>query len=103
MDVLENAPGSTCAGSFDIDWRPTKPELANRVLLPILEDQYGKVLEEGKFQLAFEEGPNREEEGSKRRLAARSRQSPEIRAALDETVRTFNGAAEDPGSFDLLD
>ncbi len=56
MDVLENGPSSSFSGYFDIDWQPAKPELKNKVLLPILEDQYGRVLEEGKFQLKFEEG-----------------------------------------------
>src|SRR3972149_6488919 len=45
MDVLENGPASPHAGSFDIDWDPLKPELKNRVRLPILGDQYGRVLE----------------------------------------------------------
>ena len=45
MDVLENGPSSVYARYFDIDWHPVKPELENKVLLPILEDQYGKVLE----------------------------------------------------------
>jgi (1->4)-alpha-D-glucan 1-alpha-D-glucosylmutase len=56
MDVLENGPSSTFSCYFDIDLQPSKPELTNRVLLPILEDQYGKVLENGKFQLKLEEG-----------------------------------------------
>jgi (1->4)-alpha-D-glucan 1-alpha-D-glucosylmutase len=56
MDVLENGPSSTFSSYFDIDFHPTKPELENKVLLPILEDQYGKVLESGKFRLALEEG-----------------------------------------------
>jgi len=56
MDVLENGPGSAYANYFDIDWQPIKPELENKVLLPILEDQYGKVLESGKFRLAYEDG-----------------------------------------------
>jgi (1->4)-alpha-D-glucan 1-alpha-D-glucosylmutase len=169
MDVLENGPSSNFADYFDIDWHPAKPELENKVLLPILEDQYGKVLESGKFQLVLEEGAffihyyqntlpvaprtysmilsqplgrlnetlgkdhphlqelqsiltaigylptrteltpekmeerNREKEVVKRRLAALYQQSPEIRAALDETVRIFNGAVGDPRSFDLLD
>src|SRR5262249_32600217 len=51
MDVLENGPSSAVAGHFDIDWQPVKPELANKVLLPILEDQYGTALEKGKFRL----------------------------------------------------
>ncbi len=56
MDVLENGPGSAYADYFDIDWQPIKPELENKVLIPILEDQYGKVLESGKFRLAYEDG-----------------------------------------------
>lgn len=56
MDVLENGPSSPYAHYFDIDWHPVKPELENKVLLPILEDLYGLVLESGKFRLSFEEG-----------------------------------------------
>ena len=56
FDVLENGPSSVYAQYFDIDWQPVKPELANRVLLPILEGQYGRVLEEGKLTLSYEDG-----------------------------------------------
>ena len=45
QDVLENGPASRFASFFDIDWEPLKPELRNRVLLPILEDHYGRILE----------------------------------------------------------
>jgi (1->4)-alpha-D-glucan 1-alpha-D-glucosylmutase len=55
-DVLENGPSSTYAHYFDIDWNPVKPELANKVLLPVLEDQYGNVLESGKLELVCREG-----------------------------------------------
>jgi (1->4)-alpha-D-glucan 1-alpha-D-glucosylmutase len=56
MDVLENGPSSPFSCYFDIDLQPVKPELRNKVLLPILEDQYGRVLESGKFRLAIEDG-----------------------------------------------
>jgi (1->4)-alpha-D-glucan 1-alpha-D-glucosylmutase len=56
MDILENGPSSPYSCFFDIDLQPVKPELTNKVLLPILEDQYGKVLEDGKFELRLEEG-----------------------------------------------
>ena len=46
MDVLENGPSSIYARFFDIDWTPIKPELTDKVLLPILGDQYGAVLEQ---------------------------------------------------------
>ena len=45
-DVLENGPSSPYAGYFDIAWQDSpRPELHNRVLLPVLGDPYGKVLE----------------------------------------------------------
>jgi (1->4)-alpha-D-glucan 1-alpha-D-glucosylmutase len=56
MDVLENGPSSTYAPYFDIDWQPLKTDLRNKVLLPILSDQYGRVLERGELQVSFEEG-----------------------------------------------
>ena len=56
MDVLENGPSSPYASYFDIDWLPVKPELRHKVLIPILEDQYGQVLEQGKLQLSYEDG-----------------------------------------------
>jgi (1->4)-alpha-D-glucan 1-alpha-D-glucosylmutase len=56
MDVLENGPSSIYADFFDVDWNPIKEELRDRVLLPVLGDQYGRVLENGELQLAFEGG-----------------------------------------------
>jgi (1->4)-alpha-D-glucan 1-alpha-D-glucosylmutase len=55
-DVLENGPSSSYAYYFDIDWHPVNPQLENKVLLSILEDQYGNVLEDGKLRLAYEDG-----------------------------------------------
>jgi (1->4)-alpha-D-glucan 1-alpha-D-glucosylmutase len=56
MDVLENGPSSRFARYFDIDWHPLKSDLRDKVLLPILSDQYGRVLERGELQVRFEEG-----------------------------------------------
>ena len=55
-DVLENGPSSPTAIFFDIDWTPVKAELHAKLLLPILGDQYGHVLERGELQLVFREG-----------------------------------------------
>lgn len=52
-DVLENGQCSPFAGSFDIDWHPVKPELKDKILLPILGDQYGLVLERGELSVIF--------------------------------------------------
>ncbi|HSC55586.1 MAG TPA: malto-oligosyltrehalose synthase, partial [Nitrospira sp.] len=54
-DVLENGSSSRYAAAFDIDWRPLKRELHNKVLLPILSDHYGVVLENQDITVAYEE------------------------------------------------
>ena len=56
MDLLENGPSSVHAHAFDVDWNPLKTELDDKVLVPILGDQYGKVLERGDLQLARDGG-----------------------------------------------
>jgi (1->4)-alpha-D-glucan 1-alpha-D-glucosylmutase len=56
QDVLENGPSSHYATFFDIDWTPVKPELENTVLLPILGDQYGIVLENQEILLQYDDG-----------------------------------------------
>jgi (1->4)-alpha-D-glucan 1-alpha-D-glucosylmutase len=56
QDVLENGRCSPYSGFFDIDWNPAKAELKNKILLPILADQYGVVLEQGDLHLDFGKG-----------------------------------------------
>lgn len=46
-DVLENGPSSRYAAFFDVDWEYPVGEAHNRILLPILGDRYGRVLESG--------------------------------------------------------
>src|SRR4029079_13012919 len=55
-DVLDKGPNSPYAQFFDIDWHPVKPELADKLLLPILGRQYGEVLEEHQLTIVFHEG-----------------------------------------------
>ena len=55
-DVLENGPSSRYAGVFDIDWKPLKPELEQKVLLPVLGDAYGAVLERQEITLEYGNG-----------------------------------------------
>jgi (1->4)-alpha-D-glucan 1-alpha-D-glucosylmutase len=50
-DVLENGPSSVYASHFDIDWDPPQRKLADVVLMPVLGDQYGRVLEAGELVL----------------------------------------------------
>ena len=51
-DVLENGPASRYASFFDIDWQPQEERLRNKVLVPILGDQYGRVLTAGDLRVA---------------------------------------------------
>jgi len=56
-DVLENGPASRYAGYFDISWDASpRPELQGRLLLPVLGDSYGKVLESGQLRLQVAAG-----------------------------------------------
>jgi (1->4)-alpha-D-glucan 1-alpha-D-glucosylmutase len=55
-DVLENGPSSPYSRFFDIEWRPPKEELADKVLLPVLADQYGLVLENGEISVHYVSG-----------------------------------------------
>jgi len=59
IDVLENGPASLFADYFDIDWRPPTPGLTNRLLLPVLGQQYGAELEEGKLSISFDHEADR--------------------------------------------
>ncbi|HEX7899252.1 MAG TPA: malto-oligosyltrehalose synthase [Planctomycetota bacterium] len=56
LDVLENGPSSPYAPFFDVDWDPPKSDLKDKVLLPVLGDQYGKVIESQEIQVLFEGG-----------------------------------------------
>jgi (1->4)-alpha-D-glucan 1-alpha-D-glucosylmutase len=53
LDVLENGESSAYAPFFDIDWHPLKEELHGKVLIPVLHDHYGAVLESGELKLVF--------------------------------------------------
>jgi (1->4)-alpha-D-glucan 1-alpha-D-glucosylmutase len=55
-DVLENGPSSPFASFFDIDWNPPKEDLRDKVLLPLLGDQYGRVLENGEIRVERDGG-----------------------------------------------
>jgi (1->4)-alpha-D-glucan 1-alpha-D-glucosylmutase len=53
-EVLEHGAATPSAAYFDIEWSPVKVELTGRVLLPILGDQYGVVLDSGQLQLVLD-------------------------------------------------
>ncbi|MDE1177789.1 MAG: malto-oligosyltrehalose synthase [Edaphobacter sp.] len=46
-DVLENGASSRYASFFDIDWQPAEERLRDKILVPVLDGQYGQVLHRG--------------------------------------------------------
>lgn len=55
-DVLENGPSSRYAMYFDVEWDPPEARVSNQVLIPVLGDQYGRVLEAGDIHLKYDQG-----------------------------------------------
>src|SRR5260221_3631147 len=56
LDILEWGRLSPYADFFDIDWQAHRPDLAGKVLFPVLGDQYGVILEKGEIRLRFDAG-----------------------------------------------
>jgi (1->4)-alpha-D-glucan 1-alpha-D-glucosylmutase len=93
LDVLEWGRESPFADYFDIKWDATRPDLKGRVLLPVLGEQYGVVLENGDIELRFDP-----EEGSfsawyfEHRLPISPRAYPSILIAGGEALGEFASA-----------
>ncbi len=55
LDLLRWGRHSRHAAFFDVDWSPAKPELRDKLLVPLLGDHYGRVLERGELVLELDE------------------------------------------------
>ena len=99
-DVLEHGPASKYAKYFDIAWRGSpRPELHDKVLLPVLGGHYGDVLEKGELKLVHEDGKFWVRYYDRRfPLAAAKRFRTRPRRP-----RELNGMPGEPRSFDRLD
>src|SRR6202040_3004312 len=53
-DVLENGPSSRYATWFDIDWNSSEVKLQNKVLIPVLGDQYGRILSAQQIKIHYD-------------------------------------------------
>ncbi|MEO8858773.1 MAG: malto-oligosyltrehalose synthase [Burkholderiaceae bacterium] len=54
MDVLQNGRASEFARYFDIDWDPPNAALRGKLLVPVLGDSYGSVLDSGAIELVLD-------------------------------------------------
>ncbi len=89
-DVLENGPASRWAMTFDVDWAHPEPHLRERVLLPVLGDHYGRVLEAGDLRLEWD--------GRQFTIRYHEQRFPVAPRSLDELLAL---AAERAGSAEL--
>src|SRR5579862_5802376 len=55
LDTLEWGEESPFAAYFDINWDAAREDLKGRVLLPVLGDQYGVILERGDIELRLDQ------------------------------------------------
>jgi (1->4)-alpha-D-glucan 1-alpha-D-glucosylmutase len=97
-DVLEHGQSSMYAPFFDIDWNPVKAELGGKVLLPILDRQYGQALEAGQLALDVQEGAIVIRHGAGT-LPVDPRTAP---AVLGFDIDAVDRPADDPDLMELL-
>ncbi len=50
-DVLENGQSSRYAPYFDVEWMPPESKLHHLVMLPVLADHYGRILDAGEIHI----------------------------------------------------
>jgi (1->4)-alpha-D-glucan 1-alpha-D-glucosylmutase len=100
MDVLEHGPSSPYAEYFDIAWSDSpRPGMDGRLLLPVLGDQYGAVLESGQLVPVLDEN-GFSVRYYNTRLPLDPRTYPLILAPAAEELRTQR-SAEDPDAVQL--
>jgi (1->4)-alpha-D-glucan 1-alpha-D-glucosylmutase len=100
-DVLENGRSSRFAPFFDIAWEASaRPELAGKVLLPILGEPYGDVLESGALRLAFSEGALLVQYAGRSFPVRPSTYAVLLEYRLDECA-SWLGAPDDPSWIEL--
>ena len=105
QDVLENGPSSVYADFFDIDWSPLGVDLrdSDKVVLPILGDQYGLVLENGELCVVYEDDALHVRYYDFKLPLAPESYVPLLDQALDRLRRTANpGQAEELGRVEDL-
>ena len=55
IDVLEEGQLSRFASFFDIEWNPRQTSLQDRIIVPLLHDFYGRVLESGDIRIEYQD------------------------------------------------
>ncbi|HEX7157946.1 MAG TPA: malto-oligosyltrehalose synthase [Edaphobacter sp.] len=87
-DVLENGQSSRYASFFDIDWQPQEERLRDKVLVPILPDQYGRVLKAGGIKVTRVTGHKFQVETAGQSLPVAPQSLPMILARAAEYAKS---------------
>jgi (1->4)-alpha-D-glucan 1-alpha-D-glucosylmutase len=106
-EVLEHGPKSRYASFFDIQWKAEPNEDHPRVLVPLLANQYGKVLEQGEIKLVCENGLSLRHQQATLPLRPESYQTilepmisatshPETARALRQAIAALSEGADAP-------
>jgi (1->4)-alpha-D-glucan 1-alpha-D-glucosylmutase len=102
-DVLARGPASPYAKFFDIAWRGSpRPELHDKVLLPVLGGHYADVLERGELRFAVL-GERAGVHYYDRRFPLSAESLARRGGPTEALSRSLNGTPGDPASFDALD
>ncbi|HEY7117775.1 MAG TPA: malto-oligosyltrehalose synthase [Tepidisphaeraceae bacterium] len=100
-DVLAHGRASKYADYFDIAWRGSpRPELHDKLLLPVLGKPYARALESGELRLASDDDGNFAVHYYDRRFPIDPQTYPIIR---QHSLKRLNGHVGHPASFDALD
>ena len=86
-DVLENGVFSRYASYFDIEWQSHEERLRNKVLVPVLAEQYGRVLQSGGIKVV-RHGNSFQVEYSEQKLPAAPQSLPVILAKAAEYAKS---------------
>ena len=98
-DVLENGPGARFASYFDIAWHASSRGLQNKVLLPVLAEPYGDVLEAGGLRLTYGEGAFAIEYGDRRFPLAPASYALVLGCGIEDSARAAGDS--DPAVIEL--
>jgi (1->4)-alpha-D-glucan 1-alpha-D-glucosylmutase len=103
MSLLADGAGGEGGRVFDVDWHPSLPGAEGKVILPVLGDQYGTVLNNGELQLV------EEPDAAGRRYSIRYHDhrfplSPESQEALERVgrIEALTGTPGHPESWHRL-
>lgn len=112
MNVLENGLHSPYAKFFDVHWRTSEAGGRSHILVPILEDHYGVILEKGALKLRYRDGSLRVVSGETElplnaaaysavlaRLAPDPAVPEKARAELEKLLRAFHRLAPAAGAW----